>query len=182
MTLLELFLTAISLALDAFTVSICKGLKCKDNRFKNALIVSIFFGLFQTIMPIIGNKFGNIFTERIIYFNPYISTILLIIIGILIYKEDSNYDVDYKMKLGELVLLSIATSIDALVIGISFSFLKVNSITSSFIIGIITFILCFIGFYLGNIINDKISNYSNKIAGIILICLGIKIFIQNLLK
>ena len=182
MTLLELLLTAVSLALDAFTVSICKGLRCKDNKFKYALIVSLFFGLFQTIMPIIGNTFGNVFTEKIIYYNPYISTFLLITIGILIYREDGNYDVDYKMKISELLLLSIATSIDALVIGISFSFLKVNITVSSLIIGIITFILCFIGFYLGNIISDKISKYSNRLAGIILICLGIKVFIQNLLK
>lgn len=182
MTLLELFLTALSLAIDAFTVSICKGLKCRNNRFKNALIVSIFFGFFQTIMPIIGNIFGKVFTEKIIYYNPYISTILLIIIGIFIYKEDGNYNVDCKMKFSELILLSIATSIDALVIGISFSFLKVNIFLSSIIIGVITMVLCFIGFYLGNIINNKVSKYSNRIAGIILICLGIKIFIQNLLR
>ena len=182
MTLLELILTAVSLALDAFTISVCKGLKCKDNRLKDALIVSSFFGLFQTIMPIFGNIFGNIFTEKIVYYNPYISTILLITIGIIIYREDSSYDVDYKMKFWGIILLSIATSIDALIIGISFSFLKVSITLSCIIIGIITFVLCFLGFYLGNIINTKISKYSNRIAGIILICLGIKIFVQNLLK
>ena len=182
MTILELLLTAVSLAGDAFTVSVCKGLYTNNNRFRNALIIAFFFGLFQTIMPIMGFFIGNIFTEKIIYYNPYISTILLITLGILIYKEDESIEIDNKIKFKELIILSIATSIDALVIGISFSFLKVNIILASMIIGIITFIICFMGFYLGNLLNNRLSNYSNKIAGIILISLGIKIFIQNLLK
>lgn len=182
MTIFELLLIAISLAGDACTVSICKGLNINKDRLKSAVVISLFFGIFQCLMPIIGFYLGNIFTEKIIYYNPYISTILLVSIGLLIYKEDNNYEVDEKIKIGELFLLSIATSIDALVIGISFSFLKVNIIISSLIIGIITFILCFIGFYLGNTLNNRISKYSNRLAGIILIVLGIKIFIQNLIK
>ena len=182
MTILELLLIAVSLSIDAFTVSICKGLNDNKHKIKNAFIISLFFGLFQGIMPIIGYYLGNIFTDRIIYYNPYISTILLISIGILIFKEDENIDTNNKIKIGELFLLSIATSIDALVIGISFSFLKVNISLSSFIIAIITFIICFIGYFIGNSLNSKISKYSNRIAGIILISLGIKILIQNLLK
>lgn len=182
MTILELLLTAVSLAGDAFTVSICKGLKSSYDKLKKALIISLFFGIFQTIMPIMGYYLGNIFTEKIIYYNPYISTILLIVVGLLIYNEDDNTEVDDKIKLWELFFLSIATSIDALVIGISFSFLKINIILSSLIIGIVTFIICFNGFYLGNILNNKVSKYTNKIAGIILIFLGIKIFLQNLFK
>ncbi len=182
MTILELLLTAVSLAGDAFTVSICKGLKTNFHKFKNALIISLLFGLFQTIMPIIGYYLGNIFTEKIIYYNPYISTILLIVVGLLIYKEDDKMEIDEKIKLWELFFLSIATSIDALVIGISFSFLKLNVIISALIIGIITFIMCFLGFYMGNLLNNKVSKCANKIAGIILICLGIKIFLENLFK
>ncbi len=182
MTLLELLLIAVSLAGDAFTVSICKGLNVNKERLKSALIISLFFGIFQLLMPIVGFYLGNIFTEKIIYYNPYISTILLITIGMLIYKEDNDFNVNNKLKIKELIVLSLATSIDALIIGISFSFLKVNIIYSSIIIGIVTFVICFIGYYLGCFIENKVSKYSNKIAGIILICLGIKIFIQNLLK
>ena len=118
MTIIELLLTSLSLAMDAFTVSICKGLCDNKNKFKNALITSIFFGLFQLIMPIIGFYLGNIFTEKIIYYNPYISTILLIIIGILIFKEE-NYEIESNLNYKELFILSISTSIDALFIGIS---------------------------------------------------------------
>ena len=182
MTIFELLLIAVSLSIDAFTVSICKGLNDNEKKIKNAFIISIFFGVFQCIMPIVGYFLGNIFTDRIIYYNPYISTILLISIGVLIYKENDNVNVSNKLKITELILLSIATSIDALVIGISFSFLKVNIITSSAVIGLITLTLCFIGYFVGNYLNNKFSKYSNKIAGIILIGLGIKIFIQNLLK
>ncbi len=180
MTILELLLTSISLACDAFTVSICKGLQTK-NKIKNAIIIAFYFGIFQFIMPIIGYKLGNIFTEKIIYYNPYISMLLLIVIGILIFKEE-NYEIDNNLNYKELFILSIATSIDALVIGISLSFLKVNIISSSIIIGIVTFIICFIGYYLGNYLSNKISKHANKLAGLILIILGIKIFIQNLLK
>ena len=182
MTILELLLTAVSLGADAFTVSICKGLSTNKNRLKNAFLISIMFGFFQTIMPIFGYYLGSVFTEKIIYYNPYISTILLITIGILIYKEDNNMNLDNKINIKELIALSIATSIDALIVGISFSFLKVNIISSSIIIGIVTFLICFIGFYLGNIVNNKFSKYSNKLAGIILICLGIKIFVKNVIE
>ncbi len=182
MTILELLLIAVSLALDAFTVSICKGLNVHRNKMRSALIIALFFGLFQTIMPFIGYYLGNIFSEKIIYYNPYISTILLIVIGVLIFKETDEIEFDAKINFKELFCLAIATSIDALVIGISFSFLKVNVLFSSLIIGIITFILCFIGYYIGNMIGKNFSMYTNRIAGIILILLGIKIFIQNLLK
>ncbi len=182
MTIFELLLIAVSLSIDAFTVSICKGLKNNKNRLKNAFTISIFFGLFQGLMPIIGYYLGNIFTDRIIYYNPYISTILLISIGIIMYKEEDYINIDNKLNFKELFLLSIATSIDALVIGISFSFLKVNIFKSVIIIGLITLIFCFVGYFIGNSLNSKISKYSNRIAGIILISLGIKILIQNLLK
>ena len=177
MSLFELILTSISLGSDAFTISICKGLN--SNIKRNALIVALYFGIFQTIMPILGFYLGNVFTERIIKFNPYISTILLVVIGILMLKED-NSNIDTNLNFKEMILLSIATSIDALVIGISFSFLQVNILFSSIIIGIITFIMCFIGFFIGNYGNKKIGKYSNFIAGIILILLGIKIFISHL--
>jgi len=181
MTILEIILTALSLAMDAFSISICKGLTSNKNYYR-ALVISFYFGIFQLMMPILGFYIGNIFSEKIIFYNPYISMILLIVIGSLIYKEDSIDKINDNIKFGEMLILSIATSIDAFVIGISLSFLKVNIIISSLIIGIITFILCFIGYLIGNKLNSKINKYSNKIAGIMLIIIGIKIFLQNILK
>ena len=178
MNILELFLTGISLALDAFTISICKGLA--NNKKKDGIIIPFFFGLFQFIMPILGYYIGNIFSEKIIYFNPYISMILLVTIGILMLTEKNDNDISTNLKMSELFFLAIATSIDALVIGISFSFLKIHILSSSILIGIITFIMCLLGYYLGNFFNKKIGKYSNLIGGIIIILLGIKIFLQTL--
>ena len=124
MNIFEIILTAISLGMDAFTISICKGLS--NTKIKNGIIIALFFGTFQFIMPILGYYLGNIFSERIINYNPYISMILLVTIGVLMIKEKNDEKLDNSIKLGEMILLSIATSVDALVIGISFSFLKVN--------------------------------------------------------
>lgn len=178
MNILEIILTGISLAGDAFTISICKGLNAKRKR--HAIKVALYFGFFQFLMPILGYYLGNVFSEKIIHFNPYISTILLVAIGILMIKGDDNFGLSNNLDFKEMFLLSIATSIDALVIGISFSFLKVNILLSSIIIGIITTIMCFIGFLLGHMFNKKVGTYSNLIAGCILILLGIKIFVQKI--
>ena len=181
MTLLEIILTGLSLAIDAFTVSICKGLT-SNKSYHKSLIISLYFGTFQLIMPILGFYLGNLFSEKIIYYNPYISMILLVVIGMLMYKEENIDKLDDKINFKEMFILAIATSIDAFVIGISFSFLKARIIKTSLIIGIITFTMCLIGYHIGNKLNNKFQKYSNKIAGIILIIIGIKIFLQNILK
>ena len=106
--------------------------------------------------------------------------ILLIIIGILMFKEENDEGLDNRFNFSQMLLLSIATSIDALVIGISFSFLKVNIISSSILIGVITFIMCLIGFFLGHLFNKNAHQYANKIGGITLIIIGIKIFIETI--
>jgi len=178
MNLLELFLCGLSLSMDAFSISICKGLA--SNRIKDGIKVALYFGFFQFIMPILGFYLGNIFSERIINYNPYISMILLVTIGILMFKDKNDDDLDDKFNFSQMFLLSIATSIDALVIGISFSFLKLNIISSSLIIGIITFIMCFIGFFLGHLFNRNAHQYANKIGGLTLIIIGIKIFIETI--
>ena len=177
MNIFEIALTGFSLAMDAFTISICKGIK--KNRFKDGIIISLFFGLFQFLMPLIGFYLGNIFSEKIINYNYYLSTILLIAIGILMLTEDNINEIKDNLKFNELIILSFATSIDALVIGISFSFLKSNIFFASIIIGIITFIMCFIGYHLGHLFN-KNHQYTNYIGGITLIILGIKILIEKL--
>ena len=176
MNIFEILLIGLSLSMDAFTVSISKGISSSKEK---GIITAFFFGLFQFLMPLLGYFIGNKFSERIIYYNPYISTILLITIGILIIKEKDDEELRSNLNLKELFLLSIATSIDALVIGISFSFLKVNIISSSIIIGIITFIMCIIGYFLGNLFQKKAHQYSGIIGGITLILLGIKLLFSS---
>lgn len=178
MNILEIILIGISLSMDAFTISICKGLK--NNNQKDGLTITFFFALFQFIMPIIGFYLGNIFTERIINYHNYFSAILLIIIGILMIKEDKINELNEKLNYQELFFLSIATSIDALVIGISFSFNNSRILISSLIIGFITFIICNIGYYLGHLFHKKIHQYSGIIGGITLILIGIKILFTQL--
>ncbi len=171
MNIIEILLISLSLAMDAFIISITKGLK--KNNYKIGIIVSLFFSVFQFIMPIIGYYFGNIISLKIINYQTYLSSILLIIIGILMIKEDKISELDSRLNIKELIILSIATSIDALVIGISFAFTKVNILYSSIIIGIITFILSLIGYFLGHLFNKKTQQYSNIVGGITLIILGI---------
>lgn len=173
MNTIELILIGLSLSMDAFTISICKGIK--HTCFKDGLIITSFFAIFQFIMPVIGFYLGNIISSRIINYHSYFSSILLIIIGILMIKEDKLEIIDNKLNYKELILLSIATSIDALVIGLSFSFNNTNIFLSATIIGIITFITCNLGYYLGNLFHKKIHQYSGLIGGITLIIIGIKL-------
>lgn len=160
--------------MDAFVISVCKGIKKRNNN--DGIIISMFFSIFQFIMPIIGYFFGNLISDRIIDYHNYLSSILLITIGIIMIKEEKLSDIDNGLDYKELILLSIATSIDALVIGISFSFTNTKILLSSIIIGIITFITCNIGYYLGSLFNNKIHQYANIIGGITLIIIGIRSF------
>ena len=179
MSILEIILIGLSLSMDAFSISIVTGLKNSDK--KNGIITSLFFGLFQFSMPILGFLLGNLLTDRIINYHTYFSIILLLIIGIMMLTEKNNDIGKYHLSFKELVFLSIATSIDALVIGISFSFLKINIVSSSVIIGIITFVVCYIGYFLGHLFNKKAHQYANYIGGITLIFLAFKMLLEKLL-
>ena len=164
--------------MDAFSLSIILGIK--KGRKKIGIITSLSFGLFQFIMPILGFYLGSILNTKIINYNSYLASFILIIIGILMLTEKKNEE-NTRLDLKELFILSIATSIDAFVIGISFSFSNTHIITSSIIIGIITFIICLIGYYLGYIFNKKAHQYASIIGGITLIILGIKNLLETLL-
>lgn len=177
MNVLVIVLIGLSLGMDAFTISICKGLK--NSNLRNGLTISLFFSLFQFIMPILGYYLGTIINDKIINYHSYFSAILLIIIGILMIKEDKINELDSRLNFKELILLSIATSIDALMVGISFSFVNINILISSLIIGLITFIMCIIGYYLGNLFYKKAHQYAGIIGGITLIILGIKLLFSS---
>ena len=158
MGILEIVLIAIGLAMDAFAVSICKGLSMKKMSWKKALIVALYFGIFQGLMPVIGYLLGTSFESFVTKIDHWIAFGLLVLIGINMLKEafsneaeSCNDNVDFKT----MVVLAIATSIDALAIGITFAFLQVNIILASLMIGVITFVVCIIGVKIGNKFGDK---------------------------
>ena len=167
--------------MDAFAVSICKGLSFKKNSFNKALIVGLYFGFFQLFMTLIGYLLGSSFSYLIEKIDHWIAFIALGIIGLNMIKEsfeEQKYDNDLSFK--TMIILSIATSIDALIVGITFAFLKTDILLSISIIGLVTFILCFIGVYIGRIIGYKIGNKANILGGTILIIIGIKVLIEHL--
>lgn len=181
MKLIEIILIGISLAMDAFAVSICKGISLKKIYFKLAIFLSLYFAIFQALMPYIGYNIASTFTDVVLKIDHYIAFILLSIIGIsmiISYKENDEYDNDISFK--TMILLAIATSIDAFAIGVTFAFLNTNLYLSLFIIFIITLILSTIGFLIGNKISNKFQNKAKLFGGFLLIIIGIKILIEHL--
>ena len=180
MGIFELITISISLAMDAFSASVCKGLKEKKFNLKNSFIVGLYFGLFQSLMPTIGFYLGSFFSESIKSFDHYLAFVLLSFIGISMIRE-SNVNCDNSsIKFKEMLLLSIATSIDALIIGITFAFLNVNLTTSIITIGLITFIITSIGYCIGTYFGTKYQKKSQILGGIILIIMGFKILFEHL--
>ncbi len=179
MNILELIIISISLGMDACSVAISKGLCMKYFSLYKAIIISSWFAIFQLIMPIIGYLFGSYLGNNIKVYSHFIACILLVILGISMIRESkSEYkDIDDDVSFKAMILPSIATSIDALTIGVTFSLLDVNIYLSSIIIFIITFILSIIGVKIGNIFGIKYKNKSQILGGVILIILGIKMII-----
>lgn len=183
MGIFEILLIGLGLAMDAFAVSICKGLSMKKMNWKNAIIIALYFGIFQALMPIIGYFLGTTFSSLVENIDHWIAFILLVIIGGNMIKdsfddecEKRNEKVDFKT----MIILAIATSIDALAVGVTFAFFKTNIVLAISIIGMITFILSLIGVKIGNRFGDKFQNKAELIGGIILIIIGSKILLEHL--
>ena len=182
MNYLEITLISLGLAMDAFAVSVCKGLAMKENNIKKALIIGAYFGIFQAIMPVIGYFLGASFASLISKLDHWVAFILLVSIGLNMIKEVFSKDDEYSENTNfkEMVILAIATSIDALVCGITFASLKTNIALASISIGVITFILSVIGVVIGKKFGIKLKNKSQILGGVILILLGIKILLEHL--
>lgn len=177
MSTVETILIAIGLAMDAFAVAICKGLAMKKITFTKMVKVGIWFGVFQAVMPIIGFYLANTFAHFMQAASNWIAFILLAWIGANMIREamkkeeeSLNEDLSFKVMLP----LAVATSIDALTVGVSFSFLNVNIGTAAFFIGVITFVLSMIGVKIGNQFGNQYEKKAQVAGGIILIILGIK--------
>lgn len=185
MGLIELCILSIGLAMDAFAVSVCKGLSMARMKWKNAIIIGAYFGYFQALMPVLGYLLGYNFQDRISNIDHWIAFILLGVIGINMIKEAISKENDVhndSVKFKDMIVLAIATSIDALAVGITFAFFNVNLILAISLIGIITFIISVLGVKVGNIFGDKYEKKAEFAGGIILIFLGIKILVEHLIK
>lgn len=183
MSLPELFIIAVGLSMDAFAVSICKGLSMSRMSWKYALITGLYFGGFQAGMPLLGYLLGSQFKDAITSFDHWIAFILLGIIGINMIRESFNKEeecLDASMDIKNMVMLAIATSIDALAVGVTFAFLKVRIIPAVSFIGIITFTLSAAGVKVGNLFGSKFKSRAEFAGGAILILMGIKILIDHL--
>jgi putative Mn2+ efflux pump MntP len=184
MGIIEILLLGISLAMDAFAVSICKGLSMKKINWKKAIIIALYFGFFQALMPVIGYFLGITFQSLVTNIDHWIAFVLLILIGGNMIREalsedeskNCNDNVDFKT----MVILAIATSIDALAVGITFAFLDVNVPIAVSLIGITTFIISLIGVKIGNRFGNKYENKAQIAGGVVLILIGLKILLEHL--
>lgn len=186
---LEIFLTGIALAMDAFAVSICKGIKMPKLRKSHIVIIAVFFGGFQMLMPLIGWLLGSQFVQYISKFDHWIAFALLAFIGVKMaiesfkHEEEDCCKCDSKLDLKELVVLAIATSIDALAVGITFAlYPDINILPSISIIGIVTFIICAGGVVIGHKFGAKFKSKAELLGGIVLVIIGLKLLIEGLLE
>jgi putative Mn2+ efflux pump MntP len=184
MDIFSIFLIALGLAMDAFAVSITSGVTIKYVEMKNAFTIAIFFGLFQAIMPVIGWLAGFTLKNFISGIDHWIVFGLLSIIGLKMIYESFKLESDKErvdpLNIFVLFVLSIATSIDALAVGISLSFLNISIALPAIIIGIITFLLSFVGVYIGTKLGHFFEKKIEILGGIILIAIGIKVLIEHL--
>lgn len=178
----ELFLLAVGLSMDAFAVSICKGLALGRVRFKQMLIVGLWFGGFQALMPAIGYFLGAQFQEYIVNIDHWVALILLSFIGINMIREalGDEEETDGNLGFKAMLMMAIATSIDALAVGITFAFLKVQLFFAVLFIGLTTFIISTCGVKIGNIFGLKYKAKAEFLGGAILIALGVKILLEHL--
>lgn len=191
MSLIELFILAIGLSMDAFAVAICKGLALKSITFKKAGTVGLYFGVFQAGMPLIGYGLGAQFQDKITAFDHWIAFFLLGLIGFNMIKESHNNgcevstsqksceNADASLNFRTMSVLAIATSIDALAVGVSFAFLKIDVLPAVLFIGIITFTLSVIGVMIGNIFGLRYKSKAELTGGIILMSIGLKILLDH---
>lgn len=187
MSFVELFLIAVGLSMDAFAVAVCKGLEMKRINYRHGLVIALFFGVFQALMPLLGWLLGTRFGPYITEADHWVAFVLLTLIGgKMIYealhedREDCGKTSD-RLEFKELFVLSIATSIDALAVGITFAILPDTNIWSSItLIGVTTFVLSFLGVVIGNRFGAKYERRAELFGGVVLVLIGLKILLEHL--
>lgn len=183
MGLLELFVIAVGLSMDAFAVSICKGLSVRELKPKHALTVGVYFGGFQMLMPLIGFALGVRFQSFITSIDHWIAFVLLGLIGANMIRESREQDEENlsdSFSFGTMLPLAVATSIDALAVGVTFAFLQVSILPAVCFIGATTFTLSCIGIRIGHVFGRKYKSRAELFGGAVLILMGIKILLEHL--
>ncbi|THA16473.1 manganese efflux pump MntP family protein [Rodentibacter pneumotropicus] len=178
-----LWIIALGLSMDAFAVSISKGLAMRSFRWKQAVIIALCFGCFQAIMPLIGYVLGSQFSKIIQEWDHWFAFILLLLIGANMiregFTEEEREPVSEIINVKRLLSLGLATSVDVLAVGISFAFLHVNIIQAVWIIGITTFVISFIGVKSGHFLGRKFKSKAEIFGGLVIIIMGIKILFEH---
>lgn len=182
MSIWDLFILAVGLSMDAFAVSVCKGLSLGKIKPKHMCIAGAWFGGFQALMPLIGYFLGSFFAEMIEKYDHWVAFVLLAIIGGNMIKESFGKDekVDSSMDVKSMLLLAIATSIDALAVGVTFAFLQVQIVPAVSFIGVITFIFSAVGVKIGSLFGTKYKSKAELFGGIVLVLIGIKILLEGI--
>lgn len=187
MSIIELLLIGIGLSMDAFAVAICKGLAMRRINYRHTLIIALSFGGFQALMPFIGWLLGSRFARYITRYDHWIAFLLLLFIGgKMIWDtlhEGDGDDTDFtgeRLDIKELLLMAVATSIDALAMGITFAFLSVKIGVACGIIGVTTFLISALGVFIGNRFGAKYKNKASMTGGVILILIGFKVLLEHL--
>lgn len=183
MNLFSVFLVGLGLSMDAFAAAICKGLAIKKNFLEKSLVIALFFGVFQGLMPYIGYLLGSIFAEKLQAIDHWIAFILLGVIGLNMIREarDKTCPIEEdRLDIKNLFVLAIATSIDALAVGVSFAFLEIKISLAVLVIGLTTFAISFVGVQIGKFFGIALKDKAQITGGIILILLGVKILVEHL--
>ena len=187
MGFVELFLVAVGLSMDAFAVSVCKGLCMKRLDVRQGVVIALFFGGFQALMPLAGWAVGTQFEQYITPVDHWIAFVLLAFIGGKMLwdafrggEDELSCPADGKLDLRELVMLSVATSIDALAVGITFAFLRVDIVSSVALIGATTFVLSLAGVAVGHRFGARYEKAATVVGGVVLILIGAKILLEHL--
>lgn len=182
---LELFLIAVGLSMDAFAVALCKGLSMRKLSLKGGAVIALFFGVFQAIMPFFGWILGRQFEAYITAVDHWIAFVLLAFIGgkmlyEAICEKDDEEDAEFRLDIKELLVLAVATSIDALAVGITFAFLQVSILPSVSLIGVTTFLLSLLGVVIGNRFGIRFKKKAEILGGVVLCLIGLKILLEHL--
>lgn len=186
MGLVSIVLLAVSLAMDAFAVAICKGLAMQKLSVRNMVIVGAWFGTFQALMPTIGYFLGSAFEDKITAIDHWVGFALLAIIGINMIRESRECDCEAEanandsLEVKEMFMLAVATSIDALAVGITFAFVEMNVLLAVILIGVITFTISMFGVKIGNVFGTKYKSKAEFAGGTVLIFLGVKMLLEGL--
>ena len=190
MSFTELFLLAIGLSMDAFAVAVCLGLTMPKATFKKSLIVGLYFGIFQAVMPLLGFLFATQFADRVAAFSHLIAFALLCFLGVKMivgsFKKDEKPDAknpnckEASLRLGKMLPLAVATSIDALAVGVSLAFLQVQIVPAVSFIGITTLVISMIGVKIGSMFGAKFKSKAELLGGVILVLIGLQILLEGL--